>query len=124
MMAIRWIARTSVPLAAVLAMGGCLATPGLPDVQIQIPDSPAEQACKDYANAFINGSTRESITAALQAARSGALASGDVEAGQVAGAIDEVLANTVMGTAESLYAAHDRVAALCREAGVTITIEP
>jgi hypothetical protein len=98
--------------------------PGVPDVQLEVSNTTAQTACKQYAQAFIDGKDREGILKAVDAARATAAGdSGDADAQRVAAAIDQLLASTVMGTAESFAAAGDAVVAACRTAGVTITVE-
>ena len=109
-----------------LAVGGCTVSsgiPGVPDVQLEVSNTTAQTACKQYAQAF-DGTDREGILAAVDAARATAAGdAGDSDAQRVAAAIDQLLASTVMGTAESFAAAGDAVIAACRTAGVTITVE-
>ena len=118
-----------VPVTRVggLAVGGCTVTtgiPGVPDVQLEVSNTTAQTACKPYAQAFVDGTDRKGILAAVDAARATAAGdTGDADAQRVAAAIDQLLASTVMGTEESFAAAGDAVVAACRAAGVTITVE-
>ncbi|MEI8083324.1 MAG: hypothetical protein WCI74_15915 [Actinomycetes bacterium] len=114
--------------ATCLVVSGCTVSsgvPGLPDVKLVVPDSPAKVACRQYAQAFNDGTTKEAITAGLNTAQSTAFAAGadDTEAREIADAIDAVLTSTVVGTRQSLETANSRVIALCGNAGVTITME-
>ena len=109
-----------------LAVGGCTVSsgiPGVPDVQLEVSNTTAQTACKQYAQAF-DGTDREGILKAVDAARATAAGdSGDADARRVAAAIDQLLASTVMGTEESFTAAGDAVVAACRTAGVILTGE-
>jgi hypothetical protein len=107
-------------------LSGCTMSsgiPGVPDVKFDVPDTSAQSACKQFARAFVDGTTRESITAGLQRAQGQAAAGGDLESSNIAQAIDDVLANTVVGTQDSLYAAVDVVIAACSSAGINIEVE-
>ena len=126
----QWMIRGLAAIALAvggLAVGGCTVSsgvPGVPDVQLEVSNTTAQTACMQYAQAFIDETDREGILAAVDAARATAAGdTGDADAQRVAAAIDQLLASTVMGTAESFAAAGDAVVAACRSAGVTITVE-
>ena len=97
--------------------------PGVPDIKLEASKSAAQSACEAYARAWSLGTTRESITTGLENAQTIASASGEDDANQVARAIDEVLATSVIGTQDSLYAANDNVIAVCGTVGVSIQVE-
>lgn len=110
-----------------MAVSGCsfsTGIPGAPDVKVELPDSAAQQACREYAQAFIEGTDRATITAGVSAAQATAAAdSGDPDAQRIASAIDQFLTSTVMGTQESFTAANAAVIASCRDVGINISVE-
>lgn len=97
---------------------------GAPAVRLSSPTTASQTACEEYAKSFY-GTTRESITSALEATRSklASQSQGDTAATSLLTAIDDVLVNSVVGTNESFLAANDRVIRLCSDIGVTITVE-
>lgn len=98
--------------------------PGIPSVKFTTESTPSQTACREYAQAFY-GTTRESITSALEAARNKLVTQeqGDSAATSLVTAIDDVLVNSVVGTDESFLAANDRVINLCSQKGINITVE-
>ncbi len=98
--------------------------PGTPTVRLSAPETPSQTACAEYARSFY-GTTRESITSALEAARKklASQSQGDTTATNLLTAIDDVLVNSAVGTNESFLAANDRVIRLCSDIGVNITVE-
>lgn len=116
----------SIGIAMPFLLSGCTMSPGipgLPDIKLDVPDSAAQSACEAYARAWSLGTSRESILTGLENAQAIASGSNEDDATQVARAIDGVLANSVIGTQDSLYAANDNVIAVCDTAGVSITVE-
>lgn len=99
-------------------------TPGIPSVKFTTESSPSQTACREYAQAFF-GTTRESVTSALEAARNKLVTQeqGDSAATSLVTAIDDVLVNSVVGTNDSFLAANQRVINLCGQIGVNITME-
>lgn len=119
--------RTQLTLSKRLAMtagvgaltAGCAF--GLPTPEIEVAYSPAQEACRQYAQAFATGTDRESIISGLQEALSTAQAvPDDADARSVAAAIDAVVTATVVGTNESVAAANDEVITVCNAAGAPI----
>jgi hypothetical protein len=114
-------------LFASAALAGCTMStgvPGVPDIEIVPQSSAAQDACREYATAFNENTTRETVTAAVEAAqRTAAADTADPGAQNIAAAIDQVLTNTVMGTQETLAQANEDVLALCKDAGVNIVME-
>jgi len=112
---------------SLLGLGGCTIStgvPGVPDVEFEVPDSAGQAACKQFAQAIINNTTREGMTADVDAARATAATDpADPEAQRVAAAIQEFLFSIVAGTPESFEAATNEVIASCRNAGVNISVE-
>lgn len=121
----KWAALAGL-VVGVTALAGCSVStgiPGVPDINLEIPDSNAQEACKEYARAFVEGTSRETIAKGLTNAQSIAASGDDADSVSLAAAIDEVLANTIVGTQDSLYAANDVVLNICGNAGVNITME-
>jgi hypothetical protein len=117
-----------IALASIgLVVSGCsfsTGIPGAPDVKVELPDSAAQQACRQYARAFIDGTDRATITAGVTAAQATAASdSGDADAQRIASAIDQFLTTTVVGTRESLDAANAAVFSACGDVGVNISFE-
>lgn len=112
---------------AALSLAGCAASsgiPGVPDVKFEVVDTAAQAACKQFARAIIDNTTREGMTADVDAARATAAADTmDAGAKRVASAVEQFLIASVAGTPESFDAATNEVIASCESAGVTITVE-
>jgi hypothetical protein len=97
---------------------------GLPTPQIELDYSPAQEACKQYAEAFRDGTNRDTIIAGLERALATAkAATGDDDAQTVASAIDALLTATVVGTNESVATANDEVISVCNAAGAPLKME-
>jgi len=111
--------RPLVPLLAVVCAGG-MALTACSGVSFVAQDTPAQEACKEYAQAFIDGESREAITAGMERAVSTARGSSSNDAQAVAAAIETVLTQSVIGTNESLAQANDQVIRACDSAGVTM----
>lgn len=92
-------------------------------VSSEVSDSGSKEACTQYAMAFNEGTDRETITQGIEEARAIAASTDDAEAERLAEAIDQVLTLSIVGTNETFIAANDEVLRLCREAGVTISVE-
>ena len=121
----RMLIALAAPAMGFTALAGCsfsTGIPGAPDITLEVPESNAQKACKEYARAF-NATSRETITDGLTNAQSIAASGDDTDSANLAAAIDEVLANTVVGTQDSLYAANATVLSICSAAGVNITME-
>lgn len=116
-----------VGVIGLLALGGCTVSsgiPGVPDVRLDVPDTAAQTACKQFAQGVIDNTTREGMTADIDAARATAAAdTGDADAQRVATAIEQFLVSTVMGTQQSFEAATNEVIAACGKAGINISVE-
>lgn len=121
------IPATALVVFGVMGLAGCTASsgiPGAPNVKLELQDSAAQMACQQFAQAVIDNTTREGMTADIDAARRTAAAdSGDSDAQRVAVAIDQFLTSTVMGTQQSFDAATNDVIAACRNAGVNLSVE-
>jgi hypothetical protein len=104
----------SLLAGAVSACGG---------VRVEVSDTPAQQACKGYAQALIdasNGASKETATADIERALSVALNDSSEESRAVADAIQSLLTESVMGTNESVIQANDAVIRACGGAGVSM----
>ena len=97
---------------------------GLPTPQIEAVYSPAQEACKQYAEALRDGTNRDSVISGIERALATAKAAGDdADARSVASAIDSVLTASVVGTNESVAAANEGVLAACNAAGAPLRME-
>lgn len=97
---------------------------GLPAPEIDVVYPPAQEACRQYAEALRDGTNRDSVIAGIERALATAKAAGDdAEGRSVASAIDSVLTASVVGTNESVAAANDAVLAACNAAGAPLRME-
>ena len=104
----------------VIASAGGIALTGCSGVRVEVQETAAQMACQEYAQALINGGSREAVTAGMERALSTARSDSTSEAQSVANAIEAVLTQSVMGTNESVMQANDRVIRACDGAGVTL----
>lgn len=110
------------PLIRVLvaASAGGIALTGCSGVRFEVQETPAQEACQQYAQALIDGGSREAVTAGMERALSTARSSSSDESQAVATAIEAVLTQSVIGTNESVMQANDRVIRACDSAGITL----
>ena len=106
----------------VIASVGGIALTGCSGVRFEVQETPAQEACQEYAQALINGGSREAVTAGMERALSTARSDSTSEAQAVANAIETMLTQSVIGTNESLMQAVDGVVQACDDAGVTLEI--
>lgn len=92
-------------------------------MQLEAAETPAQAACKQYATTLAAAQDRDSILTGLEAAQKMAAASTDADARRVAGAIDQVLTASVVGTQASVQAANQQVIDACAAAGTTLRME-
>lgn len=105
-----------------LLVSGC--SFGLPTPEIDVAYPPAQEACRQYAEALRDGGNRDSIIAGIERALATAKAAGDdADARSVVSAIDSVLTASVVGTNESVAAANEDVLAACNAAGAPLRME-
>ena len=115
-------ARAACAIGVALLASGCGF--GLPTPSIEVVNSPAIEACRQYAQALRDGGDRDSVIAGLEAALATAkAASGDADAESVAAAIDAVLTASVVGTNASVAAANEGVLSACNAAGAPLKME-
>jgi flagellar motor component MotA len=89
-------------------------------VRFETQSTPAQDACRDYAQALIDGGSREEVTAGMEQALSTARSDPSSEAQAVGDAIEALLTQSVIGTNESVLQANDGVLRACASAGVTL----
>ena len=89
-------------------------------VRFEVQDTPAQEACRGYAQALIDGGSREAVTAGMERALSTARSDSSNESRAVADAIEAVLTQSVIGTNDSVMQANDAVIRACDSAGVTL----
>ena len=97
-----------------------LVTSSCTGVRFEAQSTAAQDACRDYAQALIDGGSREAVTAGMEGALSTARSDPSSEAQAVADAIEALLTQSGIGTNESVLQANDAVIRACESAGVTL----